>query len=109
MEDYKKIETFIDRYGNAFDEYISSVVNKLSDTDSEYDTIEKQIANLYKENPKVKAVFDLEHVTELSEHDCKALVEILTLRNKLFDKQQEAVYLRGCYDSIGYLKKASIL
>ncbi len=58
MEDYKKIETFIDRYGNAFDEYISSVVNKLSDTDSEYDTIEKQIANLYKENPEISVLIE---------------------------------------------------
>ena len=109
MKECKKLETFFDRYGNVFDEYISSVVNKLSDNDSEYNIIEKQIANLYIENAKVKAVFDLEQAVELSEQDCRVLIEILTLRNKLFDKQQEAVYLRGCYDSIGYLKKANIL
>lgn len=109
MEDYKNIETFIDRYGNVFDEYLSSIIKNLSNTDSEYNTIENKIANLYIENPKVKAVFDLEQAVELSEQDCRALIEILTLRNKLFDKQQEAVYLRGCYDSIGYLKKATIL
>lgn len=109
MEDYKKIETFIARCGNVFDEYLSSIIKNLSNTDSEYNTIEKKIANLYIENPKVKAVFYLEQAVELSEQDCRALIEILTLRNKLFDKQQETVYLRGCYDSIEYLKKASVL
>ena len=69
----------------------------------------KRKSPIYIENPKVKAVFDLEQAVELSEQDCRVLIEILTLRNKLFDKQQEAVYLRGCYDSIGYLKKANIL
>ena len=37
------------------------------------------------------------------------LIEVLELRNKLSDIQQEAIYFRGCYDSIGYLKKAGIL
>lgn len=30
-------------------------------------------------------------------------------RNRLSDMQQEAIYFRGCYDSVGYLKKAVIL
>ena len=37
------------------------------------------------------------------------LIEVLELRNKLSDMQQEAIYFRGCYDSVGYLKKAAIL
>ena len=37
------------------------------------------------------------------------LIEVLELRNKLSDIQQEAIYFRGCYDSVGYLKKAAIL
>ena len=37
------------------------------------------------------------------------LIEVLELRNKLSDIQQEAIYFRGCYDSVGYLKKAGIL
>ena len=37
------------------------------------------------------------------------LIEVLELRNKLSDIQQEAIYFRGCYDSVGYLKKAEIL
>ena len=36
-------------------------------------------------------------------------IEVLELRNKLSDMQQEAIYFRGCYDSVGYLKKAGIL
>lgn len=109
MKAYEKAETFIDRCSNSFEEYLSSVVNKLRDTDSEYKDIEERIARLYEDYPRVKAVFDLEQAAALSELDCKALIDILSLRNRLFDKQQEAVYLRGCYDSIGYLKKATIM
>ena len=109
MKAYEKAETFIDRCSNSFEEYLSSVVNKLRDTDSEYKDIEERIAKLYEDYPRVKAVFDLEQAAALSELDCKALLEVLTLRNRLFDKQQEAIYLRGCYDSIAYLKKATIM
>ena len=109
MKAYEKAETFVDRYSSSFEEYLSSVVKKLRDTDSEYKDIEERIAKLYEDYPRVKAVFDLEQAAALSEPDCKALIDILSLRNRLFDKQQEAVYLRGCYDSIGYLKKATII
>lgn len=37
------------------------------------------------------------------------LIEVLELQNRLSDIQQEAIYFRGCYDSVGYLKKAAIL
>ena len=37
------------------------------------------------------------------------MIEILGLQNRLHDMQQEAIYFRGCYDSVGYLKKAGIL
>ena len=109
LKAYEKAETFIDRCSNSFEEYLSSAVNKLRDTDSEYKDIEERIAKLYEDYPRVKAVFDLEQAAALSELDCKALLEVLTLRNKLFDKQQEAIYLRGCFDSVGYLKKATII
>ena len=36
MKTSEKMETFIDSYRNIFEEYLSSVVNKLRDTDSEY-------------------------------------------------------------------------
>ena len=109
LKAYEKVETFIDRYSSSFEEYLSSVVNKLRDTDSEYKDIEERIAKLYEDYPRVKAVFDLEQAAALSEPDCKVLLEVLTLRNKLFDKQQEAIYLRGCYDNIRYLNKAGII
>ena len=109
MKALEKSETFIDCFSNSFREYISSIVNKLRDTDSEYRDIEERIVKLYDDYPKIKAVFDSEPAAELSEQDCKALIDILSLHNRLFDKQQEAVYLRGCYDSIGYLNKAGIV
>jgi hypothetical protein len=109
LKAYEKVETFIDRYSSSFEEYLSSVVNKLRDTDSEYKDIEERIAKLYEDYPIVKSVFDLEQAVALSEPDCKALLEVLTLRNRLFDKQQEAIYLRGCYDNIRYLNKAGII
>ena len=36
MKTSEKMETVIDSYRNIFEEYLSSVVNKLRDTDSEY-------------------------------------------------------------------------
>ncbi|MBQ1814342.1 MAG: hypothetical protein II118_05675, partial [Ruminococcus sp.] len=65
MKAYEKAETFIDRYSNSFEEYLSSVVNKLRDTDSEYKDIEERIAKLYEDYPIVKAVFDLDRVQEV--------------------------------------------
>lgn len=51
------------------------------------------------------AVLDTEKSSDLSEQECKALIEVLELRNRLSDMQQEAIYFRGCYDSVGYLKR----
>lgn len=51
------------------------------------------------------AVLDTEKPSDLSEQECKALIEVLELRNRLSDMQQEAIYFRGCYDSVGYLKR----
>ena len=33
------------------------------------------------------------------------LIEVLELRNKLSDIQQEAIYFRGCYDALGISKR----
>ena len=109
MKASEKPETLMDCFSNSFGEYISYVVNRLRDTDSEYRDIEERIAKLYEDYPRIKAVFDSEQAAELSEQDCKVLIDILTLRNRLFDKQQEAIYLRGCYDNIRYLNKAGII
>ena len=109
MLDNFKFETFVDVHSNIFEEYLSSVIAKLQKDNSDYRFIEEQIDSLYRQYPKVMAVFDAEKPSDLSEQECTALVEILELRNKLCDMQQEAVYFRGCYDSVGYLKKAGIL
>ena len=37
------------------------------------------------------------------------LVKALQLRNELTDMELQSVYFRGCYDGVGYLKKAGIL
>lgn len=109
MLDNFKFETFVDAHSNIFEEYLSSVISNLRETNSEYRSIEEKIERLYRQYPKVMAVFDTEKSSDLSEQECTALIEILELRARLCDMQQEAIYFRGCYDSVGYLKKAGIL
>lgn len=109
MHNNFKFETFVDVYSNIFDEYLNSVIAKLTKENPEYRFIEERIENIYKAYPKVLAALDMEKANDLSEQECKVLIEILELRNKLCDMQQEAIYFRGCYDSVGYLKKAGIL
>ena len=104
-----RFETFVDVHSNIFNEYLSSVIAKLSQENSQYRAVLKRIDGIYLEYPRVMAVFDTETPSDLSEQECKALIEVLGLRNKLCDMQQEAIYFRGCYDSVGYLKKAGIL
>ena len=109
MLDNFKFETFVDAHSNIFEEYLSSVIAKLREINSEYRSIEERIEELYKEYPKVMGALDTEKPSDLSEQECKALIEVLELRAWLCDMQQEAIYFRGCYDSVGYLKKAGIL
>ena len=45
---------------------------------------------------------------DLTEEECGALLQILTVQSRLTVMQQEAIYLRGCYDGIGYLKIAGL-
>ena len=103
MLDNFRFETFVDVHSNIFAEYLSSVIAKLPKENPEYRSIEEKIEELYKEYPKVMEALDTEKPSDLSEQEC------LELRNKLSDMQQEAIYFRGCYDSVGYLKKAGIL
>jgi len=102
-------ETFVDAQSGAFEEYLSFVVVKLRESNPNYRTIEEEIDGLYKQYPKVLEVLDVEKPSDLTEQECKALIEILDLRNKLYGMESEAVYFRGCYDSVGYLKKAGTL
>lgn len=44
-----------------------------------------------------------------SAEECAGLVKVLQFRNELTDMELQSVYFRGCYDGVGYLKKAGIL
>lgn len=109
MSDDFRFETFVDVHNNIFKEYLSSTVSNLSESNPEYRTVMDKVKSLYGQYPKVLKVFDLEEHDDLSAQECKALIEILSLRNKLSDMESEAIYFRGCYDSVGYLKKAGVL
>ena len=109
MSDAFRFETFVDVHGSIFNEYLSSVTAKLSREDKEYQALQAKIEGIYGKYPKVLGVFDSETESELSEEECAALIEVMELKNQLTDMEMQAVYFRGCYDSVGYLKKAGIL
>ena len=88
---------------------IGKISARLSKEDEEYKALQEKIEGIYEEYPKVLAVFDSETKRELNEKECAALIEVMELKNKLTDMEMQAVYFRGCYDSVGYLKKAGIL
>lgn len=109
MSDAFRFETFVDIHSNIFEEYLGSVIAKLSRENEEYRAVRAEIEGLYEKYPKVLGVFDTETSAELTEEECAALIEVMELRNKLTDMEMQSVYFRGCYDSVGYLKKAGIL
>ena len=109
MSDAFRFETFVDVHSNVFNEYLGSVVAKLSRENEEYRAVRAEIESLYGKYPKVLSVFDTETAAELTEEECAALIKVMELRNKLTDMEMQSVYFRGCYDSVGYLKKAGIL
>ena len=109
MSDAFRFETFVDVHDNVFNEYLGSVIAKLSRENEEYRAIRAEIESLYGKYPKVLGVFDTETAEELTVEECAALIEVMELRNKLTDMEMQSVYFRGCYDSVGYLKKAGIL
>ncbi len=49
----------------------------LRETDSEYCSVEQQIANIYEQYPKLRAVFDMEQESDLYEKDYNSLIEII--------------------------------
>lgn len=109
MVDDFKFETFVDVHSNIFEEYVSSVIAKLRKENKEYCAIQSQIESLYEQYPKVLGVFDMEQEAELTEQECAAIIKVLELKNKCTDMEMQSVYFRGCYDGVGYLKKAGIL
>ena len=109
MSDAFGFETFVDVHSNIFKEYLSSVIAKLPKENEEYRAIQSEIEELYEKYPKVLDVFDMEKSAELSEQECAVFIKVMELKNKLTDMDIQSVYLRGCYDSVGYMKKAGIL
>ena len=109
MSDAFRFETFVDIHDNVFNEYLGSVIAKLSRENEEYRAVRAEIESLYGKYPKVLGVFDTETSAELTEEECAALIKVMELRNKMTDMEMQSVYFRGCYDSVGYLKKAGIL
>ena len=109
MSDAFRFETFVDVHSNIFNEYLGSVMAKLFRENEEYRAIRVEIESLYEKYPKVLGVFDTETSAKLSEEECAALIKVMELKNKLTDIEMQSVYFRGCYDSVGYLKKAGIL
>jgi hypothetical protein len=53
-----KFETFVNMHSNIFEEYLSSVIAKLRETNPEYRSIEEKIGSLYKQYPKVMGYYD---------------------------------------------------
>ena len=104
-----RFETFVDTHSNIFNEYLSSVVANLSKENEEYKDIQDKIESLYQQYPKVLGVFDTEQAAELTKEECAAVIKVMELKNRLTDMEMQSVYFRGCYDSVGYLKKAGIL
>lgn len=96
-------------HSNIFDEYLSSVIAKLPKENEKYRAVQAEIEGLYEKYPKVLGMFDTEKSAELTKEECAALIEVMELKNKLTDLEMQSVYFRGCYDSIGYLKKVGIL
>jgi hypothetical protein len=88
-------ETFVDVQSGAFEEYISSIIAKLRKSNPEHRAIEDKIDGIYKQYPNVLAALDVEKSNELTEQECKALIEVLELRNKLYALESEAIYFRG--------------
>ncbi len=102
-------EAFAEAEGVDFREYLSMVVAKLPKADANYRAIQERINAIYEQYPRVMKLYDREDVSALTEDECAAVIEIASLRNQRTEIEMEAAYFRGCYDSVGYLRKAGIL
>ena len=109
VSDEFRFETFVDAHSNIFREYLSSVIAKLPESNEDYRVIQEQMEAIFQQYPKVLEAIDTETAAELSEQECAALIKVMELRNNLTDIEMQTVYFRGCYDGVGYLKKAGIL
>lgn len=104
-----RFETFVDAQSTAFQEYLSTVIAKLAKGNEEYCAIRDKIESIYEQYPRVMSIFDSEQAVVLTEQECAAVIEIVGLQNRLVELELQSAYFRGCYDNVGYLKKAGIL
>ena len=109
MSDAFRFETFVDAHSSIFNEYLSSVIAKLPKENEEYQALQGEIESLYEKYSAVMGVCDCEQAAELTKEECAALIRIMELKNQLTDMELQSIYFRGCYDGVGYLKKAGIL
>lgn len=109
VSDAFRFETFVDVHSNIFNEYLSSVITRLRKENKEYQALQEEIENLYGKYPTVLGICDSEQAAELTKEECAALIKVMELKNQLVDMELQSVYFRGCYDGVGYLKKAGIL
>ena len=109
MSNAFRFETFVDVHSNIFNEYISSVIEKLGKENGQYQALQDKRESLYKKYPAVLGVCDSEQAAELTKEESAALIQVMELKNQLVDMELQSVYLRGCYDGVGYLKKAGVL
>ena len=109
MADKIEFETFVDAQGTAFQEYVSSITAKLPKTDKEYRAIRDKMQGILQQYPHVMKVFDTEQAAVLTEQECAALIQVMGLQSQLVEIEIQTLYLRGCYDGVGYLKKACVL
>ncbi len=109
VADKIKFETFVDAQGTAFQEYVSSITAKLPKTDKEYRAIRDKMESIFQQYPHVMKVFDTEQASALTEQECAALIQVMGLQSQLVEIEIQTLYLRGCYDGVGYLKKACVL
>ena len=108
MSDAFRFETFVDVHSNIFNEYISSVIARSGKENEEYQALQDKIESLYGKYPAVLGVCDSEQAAELTKEECAALIQVMELKNQLVEMEMQSVYLRGCYDGVGYLKKADL-
>ena len=67
---------------DAFADYWSSIIGKLRKSNPAYREMEKQIGILYEQFPKVQSVLDSDKSCNLTEEECGALLQILTVQSR---------------------------
>ena len=80
VPDEFKFETFVEAQGTAMQEYLSSVVAKLSKTDKAHRAIQDKIESIYRQYPHVMGMFDTEKAVALTEQECAAAIEVVGLQ-----------------------------